>query len=73
MLSDADEGSDSEIKQRSCCHSITVTLNEIQLMLLLDPFNSLLFRTTWVCQYQKGKNSLDLNKARDDEVLGRVK
>jgi len=23
-------------------------------------------RTTWVSQYQKGKTSLDLNKARDD-------
>jgi len=26
--------------------------------------------TTWVSRYQKGKTSLDLNKARDDEVWG---
>ena len=26
--------------------------------------------TTWVSQYQKGKNSLDLNEARDDRVCG---
>ena len=24
--------------------------------------------TTWISQYQKGKTSLDLNEARDDEV-----
>jgi len=30
------------------------------------------FRTTWVSQYQKGKTNLDLNKERDDEVLGAV-
>ena len=34
------------------------------------PFNSLFCRTTWVCQYWKGKTSLDLNEARDDGVLG---
>jgi len=28
-------------------------------------------RTTWISRYQKGKTSLDLNEARDDEVLGR--
>ena len=27
-------------------------------------------RTTWVSRYQKGKTSLDLEEARDDEVLG---
>jgi len=27
-------------------------------------------RTTWVCQYQIDKTSLDLNEARDDRVLG---
>jgi len=26
-------------------------------------------RTTWVCQYQIDKTSLDLNEARDDRVL----
>ena len=38
------------------------------LLLLLHPFNGLFSRTTWVSQYQKGKTSLDLNEARDDEV-----
>jgi len=28
--------------------------------------NGLFSRTTSVCQYQKGKSSLDLNQARDD-------
>jgi len=40
------------------------------LLLLLDPFNSLLSRTTWVSRYEKGKTSLDLNEARDDGVWG---
>ena len=30
--------------------------------------NNLFSRTSWVSQYQKGKSSLDLNKARDDGV-----
>jgi len=33
-------------------------------------FNGLFFRTSWVSQYQKGKTSLGLNEARDNEVLG---
>ena len=41
-----------------------------QLLLLLHPFNGLFSRTTWVSRYQKGKTSLDLNKARYGEVLG---
>ena len=42
------------------------------LLLLLPPhpFNSLISRITWVRWYQKGKTSLDLNKAGDDGVLG---
>ena len=36
----------------------------------LYPFNSLFSRTAWVSQYQKGKTSLDLNRARVDGVLG---
>ena len=32
----------------------------------LHPFNGLFSRTTWVSRYQKGKNALDLNEARDD-------
>ena len=42
----------------------------LPLLLLLHPFNGLFCRTTWVSRYQKGKTSLDLNEARDDEVLG---
>jgi len=34
------------------------------------PFNGLFSRTTSVSRYQKGETSLDLNKARDDGVLG---
>ena len=36
----------------------------------MHPFNGLFSRTTWVSQYQKGKTSLELNKAREDGVLG---
>jgi len=36
----------------------------------LHPFNGLFSRTIWVSRYQKGKSSLDLNEARDDEVWG---
>jgi len=36
----------------------------------LHPFNGLFSGTTWVSQYWKGKNSLDLNEGRDDGVLG---
>jgi len=32
--------------------------------------NGLFSGTTWVIWYKKGKTSLDLNEARDDEVLG---
>jgi len=32
--------------------------------------NGLFSRTTWVSRYQKGKTSLDLNKARDYGVFG---
>ena len=34
-------------------------------ILVLHPFNGLFSRTTQVSWYQKGKNSLDLNDARD--------
>jgi len=34
-----------------------------------NAFNGLFSRTTCISQYQKGKTSLDLNEARDDEVL----
>jgi len=38
-------------------------------LLLLHPFNGLFSRPTRVSRYQKGKTSLDLNEAREDEVL----
>jgi len=41
-----------------------------ELHLLLRPFNGLFSTTTWVSRYQKGRTSLDLNEARDDEVSG---
>ena len=40
------------------------------LLLLLHTFNGLFSRATWISWYQKGKTSLDLNKARDDGVVG---
>ena len=37
------------------------------LLLLLQPFNGLFSRTTWVSRYQKGKTNLDFTGARDSE------
>jgi len=34
---------------------------------LLQPFNGLFSRTTWVSRYQKGKTNLDFTGARDSE------
>jgi len=55
-------------------NALTITLPDLTLMkaniLLLHPFNGLFCRTTWVSQYQNGKTSLDLNKARNYGVLG---
>jgi len=34
---------------------------------ILQPFNGLFSRTTWVSQYQKGKTNLDFTGARDGE------
>ena len=36
-------------------------------IILLQPFNGLFSRTTWVSQYQKGKTNLDFTGARDSE------
>jgi len=44
-------------------------IHPVLLLLLLHPFNGLFSRKTWVSRYQKGKTSLDLNEARDGEVL----
>ena len=38
----------------------------------LHAFNGLFSRTTWVSRYQKCKTSLDLNEARDDEVMSLI-
>ena len=43
----------------ACCPPVT--------NLLLQPFNGLFSRTTWVSRYQKGKTSLDFTGARDSE------
>jgi len=55
------------------CHDDTALLLWQPLLLLLlllpHPFNGLFSRTTWVSQYQKGKTSLALNKARDNGGL----
>ena len=45
---------------------IYITYNWQQL-LLLQPFNGLLSKTTWVSRYQKGKTNLDFTGARDSE------
>ena len=34
---------------------------------LLQPFNGLFSRTTWVSRYQKGTTNLDFTGARDSE------
>ena len=38
-----------------------------QILLLLQPFNGLFSRTTWVSRYQKGKTNLHFTGARDRE------
>ena len=57
--------------QTTCTSSRFSIIHTLLLLLLLQPFNGLFSRTTWVSRYQKGKNSLDLNEARDDEDFGR--
>jgi len=39
----------------------------VESTLLLQPFNGLFSRTTWVRRYQKGKTNLDFTGARDGE------
>ena len=39
----------------------------LKVQLLLQPFNGLFSRTTWVSRYQKGKTNLDFTGARDSE------
>ena len=40
---------------------------QLLLILLLQPFNGLFSRTTWVSRYQKGTTNLDFTGARDSE------
>jgi len=51
-------------------HSVTYLQTALLLPLhYATPLLGLFSRTAWVSRYQKGKTSLDLNEARDDEVL----
>ena len=57
----------------ACLENYMSRLNQIfcafYLWTWLGPsFDTLFSRATWVSRYQKGKTSLDLNKARDDGV-----
>jgi len=42
-------------------------LTVVLIQQLLQPFNGLFSRTTWVSRYQKGKTNLDFTGARDSE------
>ena len=42
-------------------------LTSDRVVIILQPFNGLFSRTTWVSQYQKGKTNLDFTGARDSE------
>jgi len=50
--------------------SSATTLVSVYIITLLHPFSGFFSRTTWVSRYQKGKTNLDLDKARDDGVMG---
>ena len=61
------------------CHSLSLASVQSRLVLpfwyywltrtlqLLQPFNGLFSRSTWVSRYQKGKTNLDFTGARDSE------
>jgi len=49
-----------------CLLDVAVIVTECTCALVTCNVNSLFSRTTSVCQYQKGKSSLDFNQARDD-------
>jgi len=53
-------------------HVVNINNKEAQISITttLHPLNGLFTSRTWVSQYKNGKNSLDLNCARDDWVLG---
>jgi len=61
----ADEQTDTRPSHKPC--SAYYASNAIY---STQPFNGVFSRTTWVSRYQKGKTSLDLNKARDNGVWG---
>ena len=42
-------------------------VNKLSTTILLQPFNGLFSRTTWVSRYKKGKTNLDITGARDSE------
>jgi len=42
-------------------------LQHKHIKVLLQPFNGLFSRTTWVSRYQKGKTNLDFTEARDSD------
>jgi len=50
--------------------SVPVSLTDLLLLLLLDPFNGLFSSITGVSRYQKSTTSLDLNEERGHEILG---
>jgi len=52
------------------CTFVTCDIKYQSINQSLHPFNGLFSRTTWLSRHQKGKTSLDLNKARNDGVLG---
>jgi len=56
---------DSNRSKTQLMQNVTTTIT-----ITMQPFNGLFSRTTWVIWYEKGKTSLDLNEARDNEVLG---
>jgi len=71
LLADIRFGVHSSIRDiHSRAKSFNYFTHWLSLLLLLHRLNGLFSRATWVCRHQKGKTSLDLNEARDDEVCG---
>ena len=58
----------SEIRHQSCRKgTLPLKIRNTLLLQLLQPFNGLFSRTTWVSRHQKGKTNLDFTGARDSE------
>jgi len=49
------------------CYNLSKQIRFISLQKILQPFNGLFSRTTWVRWYQIGKTNLDFTGARDSE------